>query len=309
MMNLESSRPFRKLGKRFEAFRRRLTGSKPVWHPRQVVSLVVTPKESLMKLNRFRRMLTSSMACMGLVAAAHSAFANTIPFSLSSGNLSQDWTNTGLITANDDWSGVPSITGHLGDDNAASPTAVDPTTIVAAGTGTIDVIANQAAPNTLTSGGVAEFEIANPTVALQGSGTADNPYLLVYVESLGRTGVTIRYNVRDIDGSADNAIQQVALQYRLGNSGDFVNVPGTYIADATTGPNLAELVTPVTASLPAWSNAALVQFRIMTTNAAGSDEWVGIDDISVTSTAVPEPATLALGSMALIGVMAARRRS
>jgi hypothetical protein len=61
--------------------------------------------------------------------------------------------------------------------------------------------------------------------------------------------------------------------------------------------------------LPAWSNAALVQFRIMTTNAAGSDEWVGIDDISVTSTAVPEPATLALGSIALIGVMAARRRS
>jgi len=254
-------------------------------------------------------MLTFSMAFAGLVAAAYSASANTIPFSLASGNFSQDWTTTTLITANDDWSGVPSITGHLGDDNAASPTAVDPTTIVAAGAGTIDVIANQANPNTLTSGGVAEFEIANPTVALQGSGTADNPYLLVYMESLGRSDVTIRFNARDIDGSADNAVQPIALQYRLGNSGDFINVPGAVIADASTGPSLAELVTPVSASLPAWSNAALIQFRIMTTNAAGSDEWIGIDDVSVTSVAIPEPATLALAGVALVGSLAVRRRS
>jgi hypothetical protein len=262
-----------------------------------------------MKLRRFGRMLASSMALAGIVAAAHSASANTIPYSLSSGNFSQNWSNIGLITANDDWSSVPSITGHLGDDNAATTTAVDPTTIVAPGAGTIDVIANQTNPNTSTAGGVAEFEITDPVVALQGSGTADNPYLMLYMDATGRSNVTLSFNARDIDGSTDNAIQQLNVQYRLGNTGDFINVPGTYFADVTTGPSLATLVTPVSASLAAWSNAPLIQFRIMTTNAASNDEWVGIDDISVTSVGVPEPATLALASVALVGVAAVRRRS
>ena len=33
----------------------------------------------------------------------------------------------------------------------------------------------------LTNGGVAEFEIANPTIALQGSGTADAPNIILYL--------------------------------------------------------------------------------------------------------------------------------
>src|SRR6185369_8849822 len=38
-----------------------------------------------------------------------SAVYQTLPFS-------QNWSNTGLITANDDWSGVPGIEGYLGQD-------------------------------------------------------------------------------------------------------------------------------------------------------------------------------------------------
>ena len=34
---------------------------------------------------------------------------SNIYFNLASGSLTQDWSNTGLITANDNWSGVPSI--------------------------------------------------------------------------------------------------------------------------------------------------------------------------------------------------------
>ena len=41
----------------------------------------------------------------------------------------------------------------------------------------VDVNVNQTNPNTNTTGGVAEFEIANAVVALQGSGTADAPNL------------------------------------------------------------------------------------------------------------------------------------
>jgi predicted extracellular nuclease len=39
-------------------------------------------------------------------------------------------------------------------------------------------------------------------------------------------------------------------------------------------------------------NQALVELRIMTTNAAGNDEWVGVDDISVTAGGGPVTPTL-----------------
>src|SRR5688572_10190999 len=184
--------------------------------------------------------------------------AQALPFS-------QNWTSTGLITTNDDWSGVPGIIGYRGDGLTGS-TGTDPQTIVADGTATpVDVIANQAAPNTLSDGGVAEFEIANPAVALNGSGTADAPFILLNLNTTGQSNVNVAYNLRDLDGSIDNAVMQVAIQYRVANSGNFSNVTGGYVADATTGPSLATLVTPVSAVLPAAANNnPLVQVRVIT---------------------------------------------
>ena len=204
---------------------------------------------------------------------------------------SQNWANGGLITINDDWSGVPGILGYLGDYTTSSPTGVDPQTLLADYTTVVvDVIANQIAPNTLITGGVAEFDgIPDPVVAMQGSGTADAPFLLLHINATSLRNICVRYNVRDVDGSADNAIQQVALHYRVGHTGSFTNLPGGYIADATTGPSLATLVIPIDLTLPAAANNQLeVQLRIMTTNAIGSDEWVGIDDISITGTIIRE---------------------
>src|SRR5262249_57649334 len=61
-------------------------------------------------------------------------------------------------------------------------------------------------------------------------------------------------------------------------------VPGGYLSDGTTGPSLASLVTPIDVILPPdANNQAVLQIRIMTTNAVGNDEWVGIDDIVVSS--------------------------
>jgi predicted extracellular nuclease len=203
--------------------------------------------------------------------------AQTLPFS-------QNWSNTGLITVSDDWSGVSGIEGFRGD-GLTGGTAVDPQTVLAGDDpGVLDVNANQTNPNTFTTGGVAEFDtLANPTIALQGSGTARAPYIKLYLNTTGQTNINVSYNLRDIDGSADNAVQPVALQFRVGSSGTFTNVPAGFVADATTGPSLATLVTPVSATLPAAAeNQPLVQVRIITTDAAGSDEWVGIDDISVT---------------------------
>lgn len=201
--------------------------------------------------------------------------------------FTQDWSNTALIIANDDWSGVPGIVGYLGDD-LTTAIGEDPQTIITGTATTVDVIANQSNPNTLTSGGVAEFQIGNPAVALQGSGTADAPHVVLHLNTLGWENVIVRYTLRDLDGSADDATQPVALQYRVGQNGNFTNVPAGFVADATTGPNLATLTTSVSATLPAEaSQQPQVQVRIITANAFGNDEWVGVDDIQVTGTAAP----------------------
>ena len=152
----------------------------------------------------------------------------------------------------------------------------------------IDVNVDQTAPNTLAAGGVTEFELADPVVALTASGTADAPYLQIHLNTTGTTSIVVQYNLRDIDGSTDNAVQPIALQYRVGSSGDFTDIPTAFVADATSGPSLATMVTAVSATLPAAAEGQnQVQVRILTTNAAGSDEWVGIDDISISGTLPP----------------------
>jgi predicted extracellular nuclease len=212
--------------------------------------------------------------------------------------LLQDWSVTTLITTPDDWSGVRGIEGYLGQ-NITTATGVDPQTLLTTSNlaNDLDVIANQSNPNGLSAGGVAEFDgIPNPTIALQGSGTADAPYLLLHVDTRGRSNISLSYTLRDLDGSADNAIQPVALHYRIGDSGLFTNLPEGFVADATTGPGEATLETPVRVLLPTVvENRPLVQLRIMTCNAVGNDEWVGIDDLVVTSEGI-EP-TLSLGDV------------
>jgi DNA/RNA endonuclease G (NUC1) len=196
----------------------------------------------------------------------------------------QRWTNTALIGANDDWSQVPGIVGHRGDD-ITTATGADPQLLLADGTNTpFDVNIGQSP--SFGTGGIAEFEgLTDPTVAMQGSGTADAPFLLVSISTVGRSAINVAYNIRDVD-TTDNTNQQVALHYRIGASGLFTNVPGAYVADATAAGATA-LVTPVSVVLPPdANNQPLVQIRIMTTNAGGTDEWVGIDDITITGSAV-----------------------
>jgi len=211
--------------------------------------------------------------------------------------FTQDWTNTAAALAvNDDWSGVAGIIGYRGDDIVgASPIGVDPQTVLTpridAGdtpAGVVDLIVDPATPNnpnTFISGGVAEFSsLTDPVVGFQGSGTADAPFLLFHINSTGVPVVRVQYRLRDIDGSADNAIQAVALQYRVGNTGDFTNVASAFVADASTGPTLADAVFNVNAVLPANAgNQAQLQIRVITTNAGGSDEWIGVDNINVSA--------------------------
>jgi hypothetical protein len=203
--------------------------------------------------------------------------AATLPFM-------QAWSDTGLIARDDDWSGVAGVVGYRGD-GLASEAGVDPRSVVADGSGTpIDVNASERDPRAVgLAAGVTEFELPDPVVALQGSATAAAPHLVVSLDTRGRAGVTVRYRLRDVDPSPiADAVQAVALQYRVGGSGDFTAVPGGFVEDATTGPGEATLVTPVSATLPAAADGKpLVQLRILTTNAVGQDEWVGVDDVAV----------------------------
>ena len=210
--------------------------------------------------------------------------ANSTPQTLP---FTQNWTNINLITVSDDWAGVPGIIGYRGDDPATTTANIDPQTLTADLSQVVDVNANLTNPDTFASGGVSEFEIANPVVGMQGSGTADAPHLVLYLNTTGQSNINLTCNVRDIDGSADDAAQQFNVQYRVGGTGVYTNVTGGYFADVTTAATATQ-VTPVNVTLPSnANNQALVEIRLMTTNAAGNDENIGIDDISVTGTGGP----------------------
>lgn len=231
------------------------------------------------------KLLPACLAALGCVASGV-AFADTTPQSLP---FAQNWNNTGLLGTTGSWTNVPGIVGYRGDDITGG-TGADPQTLTGVGTVVVSAAVNQGATllnNTGAGGGVAEFEIANPVIGLNGSGTADAPHIVVHLSTIGQSAITVNYLLRDLDSTTDHAIQPVALQYRVGNSGSFINVPAGFVADASTGPSLATATFPVSAVLPAAAdNQAEVQVRIITANAVGNDEWIGIDDIAVTGTLI-----------------------
>jgi hypothetical protein len=233
-------------------------------------------------------------ASLFLAPAALAQVAQSLPYT-------QDWSNPALITVDDDWSGVPGVIGYRGDDLVPINAETDIQTILVDGSATPqDVNADEISPSTLTSGGISEFQIANPVVGMQGSGTADVPHLVIRVITTGRQNIRVRYNLRDLDANAEDAIQRFALQFRAGTTGDYTNVPAGYVADATTV-NTDTQVTPVNAVLPAAAdNQASVDIRILTYNALGSDENVGIDDIQITGDPVTASEGAPQGSLSMV---------
>jgi hypothetical protein len=79
-------------------------------------------------------LLALSPLTLRLLRPAHAVgTAQTLPFT-------QDWSNASLITANDNWSGVPGIVGFRGD-GLTGATGTNPQTIVAEST-VVNVIAS-----------------------------------------------------------------------------------------------------------------------------------------------------------------------
>ncbi|MUG95782.1 tandem-95 repeat protein [Scytonema sp. UIC 10036] len=216
---------------------------------------------------------------------------NVVYHKLATSDLSQDWSNSTLITTHDDWSRIPSIRGFQGD-GLVSHSGIDPQSVLSHGAATtINVHANQTNPSTFLASGIAEFALSNPTVALRASSTANAPHLVLYLDATNRQNIRLNYTLRDIDSSIRNAIQPVIVQYRIGDTGNFTNLPTTFVADASnsaatlSSSDTRDLRMSVVLPTEA-NNRSQVQVRFITTDAVGDDEWIGIDDIRVTSKAV-----------------------
>ena len=223
---------------------------------------------------------------LGSAPAAQATNAyQTLPFS-------ENWgTDLTRISTDNNWSGVPGVEGYDGG-GLTIPENTDPQTVLTDTTdpGNLSILANQVSMSggVAASDGVFEFEIGGtPRVDLHASSTFDAPFLLVHINATGQQSITVQYDVIDNDAVAFASIQQVALHYRVGDSGPFINVAAGYIADATGAAGETGKTTHITAVLPAGANnQAQVQFRIMTTNfgddLGNNDEFITIDNISVT---------------------------
>ncbi|NJM48527.1 MAG: DUF4347 domain-containing protein [Alkalinema sp. RU_4_3] len=218
---------------------------------------------------------------------------NTVYHSLATEDFLQNWNSpTTIINSDGDWASVPSIVGYEGG-GLVSALGVDPQTVLADGTTGANVIANRTTlPNPLVvPGGIIEFNGSfNQTIALKASDAATAPHLVLYMDATGQQNVRVSFVAKDIDNTGtSNAITPIAVQYRLGNTGDFINLPDGAITDITAQSTDDSFIRSarLTVLLPKEaSNQAALQIRILTTNAVGVDEWVGIDDIKVTSTTI-----------------------
>ena len=98
-------------------------------------------------------------------------------------------------------------------------------------------------------GGVVEFDGDTDRVQrLQWHGRCAR--VAFHLDLTGRRQCRSRSTARDLDVSIDDAIQQIAVQYRVGAAGAYTNLPAGYIADATTV-STATQTTTRTSRLPA----------------------------------------------------------
>ena len=240
---------------------------------------------------------------------AGSAYAN-----LSSANLTFRLTaaSANLITANNNWTNVTSIEGYCGD-GLANTHGVNPQTILTAEfatsalptSGSTCVAANKGNPSAYNAGGLAEFDSGTYlAIGMQGNVQSQAPYMAFYVNTTGQTNVKFAFDATDIDGGSNSSVSQVALQYRIGETGNFTNIPAGYIADATDG-GVAGRTTTRNVVLPAaCNNQPQVQVRIITTDAAAADgtsspdEWIGINNV-VIGNIVPSAAGVNVGGRAI----------
>jgi hypothetical protein len=241
--------------------------------------------------------------------------ATSVYHNFSGGNLTLAVTPATVdqITRNDNWTSVASVEGYCGS-GLTNTHGVDPRTVL--GTEYANnalpgaspcVNANKGNPSAYNGSGVTEFDTGDYlAIGFQGN-VQNNPYLVFFLNTTGQTYVRMSYDVIDIDGGNNDAVTQMALQYRVGETGNFVNIPSGYVADATDGNRTSGRVTKVFVTLPAAAlNQPKVQVRVLTTFGADKNgaqtpnEWVGVNNF-VISNLPPTAGAVSVGGRVMTG--------
>jgi len=244
--------------------------------------------------------LGAALALSGLTALQTAPASASVSAKISTFPYSQNWSG---LTTTSTWADFPGVEGFSAGTSIAAanlPNTTDVGTLTAEGTLVSSLVARTGnTPNSDSNGGVLTYGAATDrTVALSATSGITTPMLVLHLDTTGQSGINVAYDVQDLDGSADDQPTRVALQYRVGTSGAYTNVPAGYLADATGPGNTAVTSTHVSAALPAAAdNQADLYVRVMTIdNASGSNEHIGIDNISITTGAVVEPEPLDAGA-------------
>ncbi|MEP7080128.1 MAG: T9SS type A sorting domain-containing protein [Ginsengibacter sp.] len=187
--------------------------------------------------------------------------------------------------------------GVLPDGMAAHKFAAIPTTrILTPGTADLPYIVGS------TSGGWNDQGVNG--IGILASGTNQAGALIVAVNTTGKTGITASWKVRTIlnQASRDNSI---ALQYRVGTTGNFIDV-GTTSTFSSTG-TVAGDATSYSELLPSGAeNQAVVQLRWIyweSAGTAGSRDRLAITNINIAPPSGPcvtptmQPTALVFGAI------------
>jgi type IV pilus assembly protein PilY1 len=227
------------------------------------------------------RNLNTSPFCRTAQPAADPAY-----YQLEGNDFTQDWGDTGLITTNNVWNSAPHLTGFAGNTSSVA-TGADPRTLTGFNNSTVRVNANRTnpSPNTIPVGGIYEFEDGylingNPTIALQPDSSYDAPYIVLYLNTVRCSNVRVSYTLRDLSTNS-SATQQLALQARVGTSGNWTNIsyyPNLNTNSNTNGSGVLD---------SSFDDQQKVQVRWITAKTSGASNPIGIDDILVRGTCHP----------------------
>lgn len=128
-------------------------------------------------------------------------------------------------------------------------------------------------------------EAGNAGIGILSSGAQAAGALVVAIDTTGKTGIQVTWICRTIlqQASRDNS---VALQYRVGTSGNFIDVgtASTYTSQGKTAPDVSGIFTETLP--PGAENQPVVQVRWIyweSNASSGSRDRIAIDEIGITA--------------------------
>ena len=137
-------------------------------------------------------------------------------------------------------------------------------------------------------------------IGILASGAQAAGALIVAIDTTGQTNVQVSWVARTIlqQASRDNSL---ALQYRLGTSGNFIDIdPSTY---TSAGKTAGDFATFTNVALPvAAENQPVVQVRWIyweSVSTSGSRDRIAVDDISITASSGPAVPTVIVSTPSL----------